>query len=134
MSLPTTPIAVISIPIISSAKDITMANTGSPRPRPIGCAIRVIEAFHGFASVTNCFLHPITIESKRILRALVTILFCLQIKSLARVTTIKLAPINVKEALSVDNKIGDYLHKSEALSAIAQALASTEVDKGEKLF
>lgn len=39
MSLPTTPIAVISIPIISSAKDITMANTGSPRPRPIGCAI-----------------------------------------------------------------------------------------------
>ena len=37
MSLPTIPIAVISIPIISSANDITMANSGSPRP--IGCAI-----------------------------------------------------------------------------------------------
>ena len=58
----------------------------------------------------------------------------MQIKSLARVTTIKLAPINVKEALSVANKIDDYLHKSEALSAIAQALSSTDVDKGEKLF
>ena len=32
MSLPTTPIAVISIPIISSANDITLANSGSPKP------------------------------------------------------------------------------------------------------
>lgn len=37
MSLPTTPIAVISIPIISSANDITTANSGAPKP--IGCAI-----------------------------------------------------------------------------------------------
>jgi hypothetical protein len=34
----------------------------------------------------------------------------------------------------VANKIDDYLHKSEALSAIAQALSSTDVDKDEKLF
>ena len=37
MSLPTTPIAVISIPIISIASDITTANIGAPKPR--GCAI-----------------------------------------------------------------------------------------------
>ena len=37
MSLPTTPIAVISIPIISIASDITTANSGPPKPR--GCAI-----------------------------------------------------------------------------------------------
>ena len=37
MSLPTTPIAVISIPIISSANDITTANSGAPKP--MGCAI-----------------------------------------------------------------------------------------------
>jgi hypothetical protein len=30
MSLPTTPIAVISIPIMSSANDITTANSGAP--------------------------------------------------------------------------------------------------------
>jgi hypothetical protein len=32
MSLPTTPIAVISIPIISIASDITTANSGAPKP------------------------------------------------------------------------------------------------------
>ncbi len=37
MSLPTTPIAVISIPIISSANDITTVNRRAPKP--IGCAI-----------------------------------------------------------------------------------------------
>ena len=37
MKIPTAPIAVIPIPIISSANDITRANSGTPKP--IGCAI-----------------------------------------------------------------------------------------------
>ena len=37
MSLPTTPIAVISIPIISSSNEITTVNRRAPKP--IGCAI-----------------------------------------------------------------------------------------------
>ena len=37
MNIPTAPIAVIPIPITSSANDITRANSGTPKP--IGCAI-----------------------------------------------------------------------------------------------
>jgi hypothetical protein len=41
MSLPTTPLAVISTPIISSANDITTVN--SRASKPIGCAIIRID-------------------------------------------------------------------------------------------